>query len=395
MIRVAALFFGLSFALTPVRAANQVVIGYVDIVGDPRHENRMGFASIPLEIRGRPYEGAALAIDDGVMIGRAVGIEFQLAVARAKTPESDAFLGEVRKLRTERGARFILADAPAEVLAPVARALQGAGLLLFNVSAEDDALRGRDCAAHLLHLVPSTAMRTDALLQYIVARKWRDVLVLEGPSSRDGNFVSAFERSTRRFGAKIVAKRRFVVGSDPRDRDQNNLALLTGGVSYDVVFVADESLELARFLPYQTLSPRPVIGSAGLTAEAWHWTWDRDGGPNLSRRFRRLASRPMRGEDWAAWIGVKAIIEAVLRTRSTDFATIAATLSAGDFRFDGSKGQALSFRSWDNQLRQPIQLATQDAVIAQAPLPQFLHARENLDTLGDDRSDSMCVLSRV
>jgi ABC transporter substrate binding protein (PQQ-dependent alcohol dehydrogenase system) len=103
----------------------------------------------------------------------------------------------------------------------------------------------------------------------------------------------------------------------------------------------------------------------------------------------------MRGEDWAAWIGVKAIIEAVLRTRSTDFATIAATLSAGDFRFDGSKGQALSFRSWDNQLRQPIQLATQDAVIAQAPLPQFLHARENLDTLGDDRSDSMCVLSRV
>jgi hypothetical protein len=50
------------------------------------------------------------------MVGRAVGIEFQLAVARTKTPESDAILGEVRKLRAERGDRFILDDAPAERL---------------------------------------------------------------------------------------------------------------------------------------------------------------------------------------------------------------------------------------------------------------------------------------
>lgn len=368
------------------------MIGYVDIIGDPRHENRMGFGSIPLEIRGRPYDGAALAIDDGVIVGRAVGMEFELAAARAETP--DAFLSEVQKLRDQRGARFILADAPAEILATVARAIQGVSLLLFNVSAEDDALRGRDCAPHVMHLPPSWAMRSDALTQYIVARKWRDILVLEGPSSRDSDFVRAFERSVRRFGARIVAKRRFVFGSDPRDRDQNNLALLTGGVSYDVVFVADESREFARFLPYQTLSPRPVIGSVGLMAEAWHWAWDRDGGPNLSRRFRRLAGRPMRGEDWAAWIGVKAIIEALLRSKSTDFAMIAANLKGRDFRVDGSKGQALSFRSWDNQLRQPIQLATHDAVISQAPLPQFLHETENLDTIGEDRPDSACSFSR-
>ena len=170
--------------------------------------------------------------------------------------------------------------------------------------------------------------------------------------------MRALERSAKRFGARIVAKRPFVLGSDPRERDQNNLALLTAGPAYDVVFVADESREVARFLPYQTLSPRPVIGAAGLTAEAWHWAWDRDGGANLSRRFRRLAQRPMRGEDWAAWIGVKSIVEAVLRTRTADFAKVAAHLKSGDFRVDGSKGQALTFRPWDNQLRQPVQLAT-------------------------------------
>jgi ABC transporter substrate binding protein (PQQ-dependent alcohol dehydrogenase system) len=376
----------------PAQAADRFVIGYVDIIGDPRHEDRTGFGSIPLEIGGRPYDGAALAIDDGVMVGREVGIEFELAAARAET--RDAFLDEVQRLRSERGARFILVDAPAEILRGVARATDGAGLMLFNVSAQDDALRGRDCAPHLMHLMPSTAMETDALTQYIVARQWREVLVLQGPSSHDSDFVRAFERSTRRFGAKIVAKRSFLFGSDPRDRDQNNLALLTGGVSYDVVFVADESREFARFLPYQTLSPRPVIGSAGLTSEAWHWAWDRDGGPNLSRRFRRLAGRPMRGEDWAAWIGVKAIIAAVLHSKSMDFATIAGNVTGSDLRLDGSKGQALSFRSWDNQLRQPIQLATLDAVISQAPLPQFLHASENLDTLGNDKHDSACSFSR-
>jgi ABC transporter substrate binding protein (PQQ-dependent alcohol dehydrogenase system) len=273
----------------------------------------------------------------------------------------------------------------------VARATSG-NLLLFNVSAEADALRGPDCASHVMHLAPSTAMRTDAFVQYIVARKWRDVLVIEGPAPEDAALVRALERSARRFGARIVAKRPFVFGHDPRERDQNNLALLTGGVSYDIVFVADDSREFARFLPYQTLNPRPVIGSAGLTAEAWHWAWDRDGGSNLSRRFQRKANRPMRGEDWSAWIGVKAIVEAFLRTSSSDFTAVAAYLKSSDFRIDGSKGQALTFRPWDNQLRQPIQLATPDAVIAQAPFSQFLHQSENLDTLGSDRADSGCRL---
>ena len=108
------------------------------------------------------------------------------------------------------------------------------------------------------------------------------------------------------------------------------------------------------------------------------------------RRFRRMAQRPMRGEDWAAWIAVKAIIETVLRVRTADFTKVAARLKSADFRVDGSKGQALTFRPWDNQLRQPIQLATTDAVIAQAPFTQFLHQTENLDTLGADRPESAC-----
>jgi len=391
MIRFVAILLALTLGSIAASSAERMVIGYVDLMDDPRHEDRMGFGGIPLEVRGRPHDGARLAMDDLSMVGRALGIEFELVSARAEN--SEMFVGEIEKLRTERGARFVLIDAGADTVAAAAQGARGGDVLLLNVSSEDDALRASDCFAHLMHLMPSTAMRTDALMQYVVARKWRDVLVLEGPDARDADMVRALERSAKRFGARIVAKRPFVLGNDPRERDQNNLALLTAGASYDVVFVADESREFSRFLPYQALSPRPVIGAAGLTAEAWHWAWDRDGGPNLSRRFRRMAQRPMRGEDWAAWIGVKSIIEAVLRTKSTDFAAVTKHLKSGDFRVDGSKGQALGFRPWDNQLRQPIQLATLDAVIAQAPFAQFLHRSENLDTLGVDRPESGCRFS--
>jgi ABC transporter substrate binding protein (PQQ-dependent alcohol dehydrogenase system) len=386
MTRLVAVLLALIFCPAAARSAERVVIGYVDLIDDPRHEDRMGFGGIPIEARGRPHDGAALAMDDLAMVGQAIGIEFELASVRAANLQ--ALIGAVEKLRSERGAHFILVDAMTDAVAAVARVTSN--VLLFNVSAAADTLRGPDCFAHLMHLIPSTAMMTDALIQYVVARKWRDVLVLEGPDARDADVVRALERSAKRFGAHIVAKRPFLLGSDPRQRDQNNLALLTTGASYDVVFVADESRDFSRFLPYQIMSPRPVIGDAGLTAGAWHWAWDRDGGANVSRRFRRMAQRPMRSEDWAAWVGVKSIVEAVLRTRSTDAAIVTAYLKGGEFRVDGSKGQALSFRSWDNQLRQPVQLATQDAVIAQAPFPQFLHQSENLDTLGADRPDSAC-----
>jgi len=223
MIRLSVVL--LALLLSPVAAAERVVIGYVDLANDPRHEDRMGFGGIMLEQRGRPFDGAKLATDDLAMVGRSLGIEIELAEARATG--ADSIAGEVEKLRKERGARFILIDAAAEALSKAARGTRDA--LLFNVSAGADALRGADCQAHTMHTFPSLAMRTDALVQFIVARKWRDILVLEGPDARDAETARALERSAKRFGARILAKRSFVLGSDPRERDQNNLALLAGG----------------------------------------------------------------------------------------------------------------------------------------------------------------------
>ena len=50
-------------------------------------------------------------------------------------------------------------------------------------------------------------------------------------------------------------------------------------------------------------------------AEAWHWAWPRHGAPQLTGRFEKQAKRHMGSADWAAWIAVKAVVEAVVLSK--------------------------------------------------------------------------------
>ena len=54
----------------------------------------------------------------------------------------------------------------------------------------------------------------------------------------------------------------------------------------------------------------------------------------------------------------------------------------------------LSFREWDQQLRQPILIVHPNAIVSVAPEPGFLHQRTPLDTLGFDQPESACKLPR-
>ena len=81
--------------------------------------------------------------------------------------------------------------------------------------------------------------------------------MLKGPRPEDAALLAAFERSAKRFGVRIVETPPFVLGRDPRERSQNNVALLTAGPDYDVVAVIDTDGEFARDVPYQVQRPRP------------------------------------------------------------------------------------------------------------------------------------------
>ena len=73
-----------------------------------------------------------------------------------------------------------------------------------------------------------------------------------------------------------------------------------------------------------------------------------------------------------------------------DFFEIVDFFTGEKFGLDGFKGPKLTFRSWNNQLRQPILLSTHNALIKKTPIQGFLHEKNNLDTLGIDERETKC-----
>ncbi len=382
------------FALYPAAAgAEDFVFAYVGLADDPRYVVESRYTGLILKQPYPPLSGARMAIRDSRIVGRSLGITFKL-VERALGAGEDAAAAK-RALNREAGAKVFLMDLPAAMLRAAAAKLAEAPLLLFNVRNRDDDLRNQACAANLYHAIPSYRMLTDALAQYLAKKGWTKALILRGPSDADHAYAESFTASARRLRIRIVGDRAFKLSNDPRMRAETNVALMTGGGDYDVVFVADRHGEFSRYVPYKTYLPRPVVGDEGLTPAAWHWTWERHGAPQLNQRFARIEkTRRMSGEDWAAWASIKSVVTAVRKTGPAELGALRRFLTDPATTIDIYKGGPSSFRAWNNQLRQPILLHTDNAVIARAPIEGFLHRINNLDTLGYDQQGSTCGLAR-
>jgi ABC transporter substrate binding protein (PQQ-dependent alcohol dehydrogenase system) len=113
----------------------------------------------------------------------------------------------------------------------------------------------------------------------------------------------------------------------------------------------------------------------------------------MQRRFIKLAGRPMTDRDYNVWVALRAIGEAVTRTQTADPAKLKAFMLSPEFALGAFKGQGLSFRRWDQQVREPILLVTPRMLVSVSPQDQFLHQRTPLDTLGFDEPESQCRLN--
>ena len=394
MNRIALLLMGLlAVVAAPARAQTPVVpIVYVELADDPRYEPVRAYGRVVLDARARPFEGAQTGLEDARALSRAIGAEHQMSRITAKSA-ADMAAAVARAI--DGGVSYFLVDAPPEALRAVAAAAKGRDALLFNVSAPEDALRRDMCAMEVVHTMPSRAQMMDGLVQFLVSRKWRDYLVLRGPKPGDIEMTAAFERSAKKFGARIVASRDFTPGTDPREREKNNVGLLSAvNRDWDVTFVADSDFDFAREVSYRTTRPRPVVGSIDLEPVAWHWTWAHNGAPQINTRFMRISGgRHMGAADWSAWMAVKIIAQSALRTKSTDFKKRRDFIFKEGY-FDGDKGEPMSIRPWDHQLRQAILLASPFSVVAAAPIEGFLHQRDVLDTLGDEANETPCRLDK-
>lgn len=364
------------------------LLGLVTQADDERYSAQALQKAFPDWPSGRSAPAAQMALEDSAFGLQSAGY----ASSRLVTVEAADAAGVPAALQQllQQGVRHVVLELSAAGVTSAAAAAKGRDVILWNAAAPEDALRAAQCAPNLLHTLPSQAMQMDAIAQLLVARKWNRPLLLHGTSPADKLLLAAFQRSAKRFGLKPLAERPFKLSNDPRERDLGNIRLLTAERDYDAVVVLDAQGEFAREAPYRAVLPRPVVGSNGLTAQAWHKAYERNGGPQLTRRFQRKAGRAMGSYDWATWVAARAAAEAASADAKASTAQQLQALKQGTIAVDGYKGQRLSFRAWDGQLRQPLLLAHGDGIAEIAPLEGFLHQRTALDTLGYDLPETGC-----
>ena len=332
--------------------------------------------------------GAQLGLADNQTTGKFLGHNYSLTVTRV--PEGGDWLTAARAALAE--SPFLILDAPAQAQLELADLPEARGAVLFNATDPDAALRDETCRANLLHTLPSTTMRADALMQFLVKRRWTELTLISGDHPGDTAFAEAMRRSITKFGLALKAEKTWVFDADMRRNASQEVPLFTQDFGdYDMLLIADELGDFGRYIAFNTWQARPVAGSEGLKPVAWSWVVEQWGAAQMQGRFEDLAGRDMRSEDYAAWAALRTLGEAVTRTQSADPATLRAYILSDDFELAGFKGRKMSFRNWNGQLRQPIPLVTERAVVAKAPLEGFLHQRTELDTLGIDQGETECT----
>ncbi|WP_246180266.1 ABC transporter substrate-binding protein [Marinobacter changyiensis] len=367
-------------------AAVDIRMGYIQWVPD----RGPVLSNIIPEPEDGGLRGAELAVQDNNSTGRFLQQSYSL-----KTVMADSAEQAVQTLSTmmDQGIELFVLNVPATTLRTMA-ATAGDKVLLFNAGAKDDALRISECSPNTLHTIASYSMLTDALAQWLNSRRWNDIFLITGPTDQDIQWAEGFRRASKRFNLDIVTEKPWTFDGDLRRTASKELPLFTQGADYDAVVVADVRGDFGEYVPYNTWLPRPVIGTQGLTPVTWHRVVEAWGAAQLQSRFRDLADRGMNDLDYAGWIAVRSIGEAVTRAGSPASGDVRAYVLSDQFQLDGFKGRKLSYRSWNGQLRQPIPLVHPRALVAQTPIEGFLHPKTDLDTLGYDAPESTCRISR-
>jgi ABC transporter substrate binding protein (PQQ-dependent alcohol dehydrogenase system) len=358
---------------------------------------------LPLSLLDKPLQdegvqGARLAIKENNMTGRLIEQHFELVEVIAKATED---VVPLVKAQLAKGLKLIVADLEPSDLLAVADLPEANGAVIFNVRSSRDELRQDECRINLFHIIPNWAMRADAIAQYLSWKKWRRWFVIHGTTPGDLEYLAAIRRAAQKFGAKIVDERSYEFDAGSRRTDsghqqiQTQMPLLTqGAAEYDVIFVSDAGEAFGDYLMFRTYEPRPVVGSHGLQAVAWHRSFEQYAGTQLQNRFEKQADRFMTERDFTAWLGVRVVGEAVTRIAKNKPEEVNAFILSKDFEVAGFKGIGLTFRHWDHQMRQPILLSGPRTLVSISPQDGFLHQKFLTDTMGFDEPETKCRFTK-
>jgi len=351
---------------------------------------------VPLSLLDVPIEdegilGAKLGLQDNQTTGEFLGHEY---ILHELNLNGDVAIADEAAQWSKDNLRVFVADLRAADLLALADAMPDA--LIFNVRAPDDELRNDDCRSNVLHVLPSRAMLTDALAQYLAWKRWTKLVVATGRHPEDSAYATSMKRAAKRFGLKIVEEKNWISEPGARRTDsghhslQSEVPVFTQFKDHDVLVVADEGDEFGEYMMFHTTRARPVVGTQGLIPTSWHRSQEQWGATQIQRRFEKLSGRWMTARDYSAWAAMRTLGETVTNTSSDSPDALREFILSDKLKLAAFKGVALNYRSWNGQLRQPILLAGPRMLVSVSPQDGFLHEFTELDTMGFDEPESSC-----
>lgn len=395
---------------------------------------RTGLSTVRTSINDYTGEGARMGaiLAEAVIGDLASEAGFRLELLHANSPSPDAAHRAAQRLaETGRLCALVggIGDGQAEIIAAIA---EKARIPFFNVGSSADALRQGACSRYTFHVEASAAMYLDALAAWGAAKGYRRWFVVY---ENTANGRAAHQRA-----AKALAKHGAggtIVGAAAVQHEQPiyynevnaieaakaDVAVLMLDVVDQIAFMAQQEntgLEVAvATFPEAISQTRDYIVSARSLAPVnnprqrialWETTLQANGAGAFNERFTRRWSEPADPTAWAAYYTIKMLFEAVKTTGSVEADPIMRHLRTATF--DVAKGPGVSFRPWDQQLRQPLYVVDVDQdsewirtdvdtwVALAKSSGQFPSASaggntaESLDRFGDSATDSACRIAR-
>jgi ABC transporter substrate binding protein (PQQ-dependent alcohol dehydrogenase system) len=344
------------------------------------------------------WQGARFGVDEININGRFLGKQYELI--KITVPSGGDVASAARGAFSD-GHLLIIADLKAADLKAVADLPEAKGAVILDARTSNDSLRQGDCRDNVFHLLPNWAVRADALGQFLARKSWKRWFLLTGVSPDDQAYAAAVKRAASRVGAKIVAESSYEYRTDSADESrgheqiQSQLRNATHtSVPYDVLFVVDTGDAFGEYLPYNTWDARPVVGTHGLAAVAWNSLFKEYAARGMQYRFFLASSRDMTERDYGNWLAASILGEAVMRSGKVDAAAIKSYLLSDKFSIPAFKGEGLSFRRWDHQLRQPVLLFGPRMLVSMWPQDGSDHIKLQTDTLGYDEAQTACHFVR-
>ena len=270
--------------------------------------------------------------------------------------------------------------------------------VIMNIRSSATSLRQEQCRSNVFHIIPDYAMRADAIAQYLIWKKWPRWFVIRRDSPHDQDYLAQVKRSAARFGGKVVEEKVYDLPPGARIRISGHQQ-----IQAQIPMETGERARPRRGLGHQQrrrfrrlsavphLSARPVVGTQGLQAIAWDKSYTESGAMHFQNG---LPASPSASRSSATTPPGSASALSTDRHQASGKTTppeVKAYLLSDQFKLEGFKGQAMSFRTWDHQIRQPIVLGGGTRVpVSDSPQEGFLHPTNVTDTLGFDQPETKC-----